>query len=318
LQYYVLCYSRSTGSLLDWFKSACTTDFCHQEAFLVAKNREFSRLDAATRWENAPLGFSVSLRVGRSEDVLRVKDKVAIITGSGSGIGRATAEVFSREGAKVVVADVEEETGEGTTRQILQEGGVAHFVKADVSKESEAQKIAEEAIAAFGRIDILVNNAATFVLKGFDASVEDLRRSCDVNIIGTVSATKFAAKHMKVNGGVIVNLGSISGVVAQAQLFAYSITKAAILQLTRNMAMDLSSYGIRVNCVCPGPVLTPALMKKHGSDLQKIDREEGRLTLFGRVAQPAEIAYAILFLACEESSYITGTSLMVDGGFTAQ
>jgi NAD(P)-dependent dehydrogenase (short-subunit alcohol dehydrogenase family) len=252
------------------------------------------------------------------EDVLRIKDKVAIITGSGSGIGRATAELFSREGAKVVVADIEEETGQETATHILQEGGLAHFVKADVSKESEAKKIADEAMVTFGRIDILVNNAATFVLKGLDATAEELRRSFDVNVVGTVMVTKYAMNYMKAHGGAIVNLSSISGVIAQPHLFAYSITKAAILQLTRNMAMDFSSYGIRVNCVCPGPVLTPALMRKYQSNLDLLNKEEGGLTLLNRVAQPREIAYAILFLSCPESSYVTGASLMVDGGFTTQ
>lgn len=249
---------------------------------------------------------------------MRIKDKVAIITGAGSGIGRATAELFSNEGAIVVVADLDEAAGRETTARIAQEHGRAHFVRADISQESQAKRIVSAAIAAFGRIDILVNNAATFVLKGFDASAEELRRSIDVNVVGTMIVTKHVIEHMKGDGGAIVNLGSISSVVAQPHIFAYSVTKAALLQLTRNMAMDLAPYGIRVNCVCPGPVMTPALIKKYGPDLQRIDQEEGRLTFMGRVAQPREIAYALLFLACEESSYITGASLMVDGGFTAQ
>lgn len=250
---------------------------------------------------------------------MRIKDKVAVITGAGSGIGRATAELFSKEGSKVIVVDIDEKTGQDTARRIHQEGGHVHFMKADISQESQAKQIADEAIATFGRIDILVNNAAIFVLKAFDASVEDLGRSFDVNVAGTVMVTKHAIEYMKRSGGgAIVNLGSISSVVAQPHIFAYSITKAAVLQLTRNMAMDLACYGIRVNCVCPGPVLTPALLNKHNSDVPRINREEGALTLLGRVAQPCEIAYAILFLACEESSYITGASLMVDGGFTAQ
>ena len=250
---------------------------------------------------------------------MRIKDKVAVITGAGSGIGRATAELFSKEGAKVIAVDIDEKTGGDTAKRILQSHGQAHFVKADISQESQAKEISEEAMATFGRIDILVNNAATFVLKGFDATLDELRRSFDVNVAGTVMVTKHAIEHMKKSGGgAIVNLGSISSVIAQPDLFAYSFTKAAILQLTRNMAMDLVRYGIRVNCVCPGPVLTPALLKKYNSDVLRINREEGALTLLGRVAQPIEIAYAILFLACDESSYITGASLMVDGGFTTQ
>jgi NAD(P)-dependent dehydrogenase (short-subunit alcohol dehydrogenase family) len=249
---------------------------------------------------------------------LRIKDKVAVITGAGSGIGRATAELFGKEGAKVVAVDIDEKTGGDTAKRILQGHGQAHFVRADISQESQTKKISKEAMATFGRIDVLVNNAATFVLKGFDATLDELRRSFDVNVAGTVMVTKHAIEHMKKSGGAIVNIGSISSVIAQPDLFAYSFTKAAILQLTRNMAMDLVRYGIRVNCVCPGPVLTPALLNKYNSDVPRINREEGALTLLGRVAQPIEIAFAILFLACDESSYITGASLMVDGGFTTQ
>jgi NAD(P)-dependent dehydrogenase (short-subunit alcohol dehydrogenase family) len=263
--------------------------------------------------------MGVSAARDNQEVPLRIKDKVAVITGAGSGIGRATAELFSKEGAKVIAVDIDAKTGGDTAKRILQSHGHAHFVKADISQESQAKNISEEAIATFGRIDILVNNAATFVLKGFDATLDELRRSFDVNVAGTVMVTNHAKEHMKKSGGgAIVNLGSISSFIAQPDLFAYSFTKAAILQLTRNMAMDLARYGIRVNCVCPGPVLTPALLKKHNSDVPRINREEGALTLLVRVAQPIEIAYAILFLACDESSYVTGASLMVDGGFTTQ
>jgi NAD(P)-dependent dehydrogenase (short-subunit alcohol dehydrogenase family) len=228
----------------------------------------------------------VSATRDNQEVPLRIKDKVAVITGAGSGIGRATAELFGKEGAKVIAVDIDEKTGGDTANRILQSHGHAHFVKADISQESQAKNISEEAIATFGRIDILVNNAATFVLKGFDASLDELRRSFDVNVAGTVMVTKHAIEFMKESGGAIVNLGSISSFIAQPDLFAYSFTKAAILQLTRNMAMDLARYGVRVNCVCPGPVLTPALLKKYNSDLPRINREEGALTFLEVISKP--------------------------------
>lgn len=252
---------------------------------------------------------------------MRLPGKVAIVTGAGSGIGRATAEVFGEEGGKVVVADIDPKGGEETVKMIGNKRGAAHFVQADISKETDAKRIAAEAVKAFGRIDILVNNAAAFVLKGFEATVDEWKRSLDTNVIGTAMVTKYAVEHMKKNGGAIVNLGSISSFVAQPDFFAYSSTKAALLQMTRNMAMDLGRHKIRVNCVCPGSILTPASfrhMEKVGMTLEQFNKEEGAKTFVGRAGQPREVAYAVLFLVSDEASYITGASLMVDGGYTAQ
>ncbi len=253
---------------------------------------------------------------------MRLKDKVAIVTGAGSGIGQATAELFAEEGARVVVADVDPKGGEATARTIREKGGSVQFVHADISKESDAQKISQEAVKSFGRIDILVNNAATFVLKGFEATVEEWQRSLGVNVMGTALVTKYAVEQMKKNGhGSIVNMASISGFIAQPDFFAYSVTKAAILQMTRNMAMDLGPCGIRVNCICPGSIITPASfrhMEKVGLSLEQFDREEGAKTFLGRAGRPREAAWAVLFLASDEAAYITGASLMVDGGYTAQ
>ena len=252
---------------------------------------------------------------------MRVKDKVAIVTGAASGIGQTTAEVLAEEGAKVVVADIDAAGGEATLATIRGKGGTAHFVPADISKEADARRISEETVKRFGRIDILVNNAATFVLKGFEASVEDWQRSLGVNVIGTAMVTKHAVEHMKKNGGAIVILGSISSFVGQPNFYAYSATKAALLQMTRNMAMDLGPHRIRVNCVCPGTILTPASyrhMEKVGMTLEQFNAEEGAKTFLGRIGQTRDVAAAILFLASDEAAYITGASLMVDGGYTAQ
>ncbi len=251
---------------------------------------------------------------------MRLKDKVAIVTGGGSGIGRATAEALAEEGAKVVVADIDAKGGEESSRTVRERGGACRFVQADISREADAKKIAEETVRAFGRIDILVNNAAAFVLKGFAATVEEWKRSLETNIIGTAMVTRYAVEHMKKNGGAIVNLGSISSFVAQADFFAYSATKAAILQMTRNMALDLGPSNIRVNCVCPGSILTPASlrhMEKIGVTLEEFNRAEGAKTFLARAGQPREVAHAILFLVSDEASYVTGASLMVDGGYTA-
>jgi NAD(P)-dependent dehydrogenase (short-subunit alcohol dehydrogenase family) len=251
---------------------------------------------------------------------MRLKEKVAIVTGAGSGIGQATALLFAAERAKVVVADIDGTRGKETVGLIKAKGGDALFVQADVSKEEGAAAIAQVALSQFSGIDILVNDAAVFVLKGFEASREEWQQSLSVNIMGTVWCTKYAAEEMRKRGGAIVNLGSISSWIAESDCFTYSATKAAILQMTRNMAMDLAQYGIRVNCVCPGTILTPASighMEKIGASLDQFKAEEGAKTLLKRLGEPEEVASAILFLVSDEASYITGTSLMVDGGYTA-
>lgn len=240
---------------------------------------------------------------------MRLKDKAAIVTGGASGIGKATVELFREEGARVLVADIAEAGGDA-------------FVRADISREEDAQRIAEECVRRFGRIDVLVNCAAVFVLKGLEAGVEDWRRSLDVNVIGTALCTKYAVREMqKTGGGAVVNVSSISGFIAQPGFMTYSATKAAIVQMTRNLALDLAPFGIRVNCVCPGTILTEAsyaYMDRAGMSFDEFVRTRGAKCLLNRLGEPREVAYAILFLACEESSFITGTALMVDGGYTAQ
>ena len=241
----------------------------------------------------------------------RLKDKVAIVTGGAVGIGRATAELFAEEGAKVVVADL-----------LLPEELDALFVETDISKEDDCRRVCDETMRAYGRLDILVNNAAVFVLKGLEATVGDWQRSLSVNLVGTALISKYASEHMKRSGGgAIVNLGSISSFVAQPSFVTYSATKAAIVQMTRNMAMDLAPFNIRVNCVCPGTILTRATeehMARVGMSKEDFIATEAPKHLLNRVGDPREVAYPILFLASDEASFITGTHLMVDGGYTTQ
>lgn len=194
-------------------------------------------------------------------------------------------------------------------------------MEADIAKEESAKKITDDAMKEFGRVDILVNSAAIFVLKGFDASMEDWQKSLGVNVIGTSMVSKYAARAIrKSGGGAIINLSSVSAFVAQPNFFAYSATKGAILQMTRNMAMDLAPAKIRVNCVCPGAILTPASYRqiaKNGMTFEQFDAEEGAKTFLKRLGKVREVAAAILFLASDDASYITGTHLLVDGGYTA-
>jgi NAD(P)-dependent dehydrogenase (short-subunit alcohol dehydrogenase family) len=252
---------------------------------------------------------------------MRLRNKVAIITGGASGIGEATAILFGEEGAKVVVADLDTERGNKTAAQIREKGGDAIFVQVDISKESEAKKITDEAVRVYGRVDILVNNAAAFVLKGLEATIDEWQRSLGTNVIGTSLVSRFASEQMKRSGGgAIVNISSQSAFFAQPSFITYSCTKAAILHMTRLMALDLAPANIRVNTVCPGTILTRSnlnYIEKEGLNLEQFEAIEGGKTMLRRVGRPREVALVIAFLASDEASYITAASLLVDGGRTA-
>jgi NAD(P)-dependent dehydrogenase (short-subunit alcohol dehydrogenase family) len=253
----------------------------------------------------------------------RLKNKVAVITGGGAGIGRATCELFAEEGAAIVVAERDDTTGNDVAKGIQSRGGRAVFVPTDVADEASIQGMAAAAESAFGRIDILVNNAAVFVLKGIDASVTEWREILDVNVIGPALCAKHCVPIMRRGGGgSIVNLASISSVIAQPQMVTYNTTKAAIANMTRCMAMDLAPDNIRVNAVGPGTVWTQIverLTSEAGMDRAAADAcsQWGGRQLIKRIAEPREIAYPILFLASDEASFITGSLLMADGGYTA-
>ena len=250
----------------------------------------------------------------------RLQNKVAIVTGGSVGIGQATAVLFAEEGAKVVIANPSEPSGEQTAQDIRAQGGEAIFVQVDISNEDDCRHACDEAVRVFGHLDILVNNGAVFILKGLEATVADWQRMLSVNVMGTALMAKYASEYMKAaGGGSIVNLGSISSFVAQPSFITYSSTKGAILQMTRNMAMDLAPYNIRVNCVCPGTILTRASeehMARVGMTKEEFIAAEAPKHLLNRVGAPREVAYPILFLASDEASFITGTHLMVDGGYT--
>jgi NAD(P)-dependent dehydrogenase (short-subunit alcohol dehydrogenase family) len=251
----------------------------------------------------------------------RLQHKVAVITGAAAGIGAATAELFAEEGANVVLLDVDA-SGEAVAQRIRECGGAALFVQTNIAKEDDVRRAMQTAQRTYDRIDIVVNNAAVFVLKGLEATPEEWHRSLDVNVVGTALVSRYAAEIMKKSGGgAIVNLASISGFVAQPHFITYSATKAALVQMTRNMALDLAADNIRVNCVCPGTIRTAATdrhMAQTGMTEEQFIAENAPLHLLNRVGQPREVAYAILFLASDEASFITAASLMVDGGYVAR
>ena len=254
---------------------------------------------------------------------MKLENKTAIITGSSSGIGRATALRFAEEGAKIVVADIDVEGGEQTVAQVKQAGGTAVFHKTDISSEAEARALIVAAVSEFGGLDILVNNAATFVFGTVEeASEEDWDRVLGVNVKGYAFCTKHAAPEIrKRGGGAIVNLASISGFVAQPAFVPYNTSKGAVLQFTRCTAMDLADDNIRVNCVCPGAIDTPATSrhaKSVGLTKEELIEQMKPDHMIKRMGEPREIANAVLFLASDEASFITATTLMVDGGYTAR
>ncbi|HJT77921.1 MAG TPA: glucose 1-dehydrogenase [Gemmataceae bacterium] len=254
----------------------------------------------------------------------RLKDKVAVVTGGGAGIGRATCEVFAEEGAAVVVAERDEPSGREVAEGITRRGGRALFVRTDVADEASIRRMVAEAVRAFGKINVLVNNAAVFVLRGIEATPEEWRQILDVNVVGVALVTKHVVPEMrKAGGGAIVNLSSISSFIAQPHFWTYNATKAAVANLTRCMALDLAPDNIRVNAVAPGAVWTQIverLTREAGMDRAAADRDPswGGAHMIQRIAEPREIAQAILFLASDEASFITAENLMVDGGYTAK
>jgi NAD(P)-dependent dehydrogenase (short-subunit alcohol dehydrogenase family) len=253
---------------------------------------------------------------------MRLKEKIAVITGAGAGIGEAIAIRFAEEGARLALADIDEEAGRATLGRVSRPGVEATFIQADISREDDARRIAEAAAERFGGIDILVNNAANFTQKSVEAAdVADWRKVLDVNVIGTALVAKFAIPFLKnAKGGSIVNMASQSSVMAQRDFATYNASKGAILTMTKCMALDLAAYGIRVNCVCPGCILTSASYREIERLGETFEHWRDRVApahMLNRLGEPREVANAVLFLASEEASFVTAAALMVDGGATA-
>lgn len=248
---------------------------------------------------------------------MRLEGKVALITGGGSGIGRATAQLFCEEGAIVVVADSNPETGGETAELIRTAGGEAIFVHADVSRFDQVQQMVQATVDAFGRIDLVFNNAG-ILLRGSvtETEEEEWDRVMAVNLKSVYLVSKCAIPHMiAAGGGSIINMSSSTGAhLAGPGAAAYITSKGGVALLTKCMAIDCARYGIRVNCVCPGPTDTPMLAKT----LSEQQLKDFAATLpVGRLASPREIAEAVLFLASDEASFVTGLAMAVDGGQTA-
>jgi NAD(P)-dependent dehydrogenase (short-subunit alcohol dehydrogenase family) len=246
----------------------------------------------------------------------RVAGKAALVTGAGSGIGRATAVTLAREGACVVVTDIDAPSGQETAAIISQAGGQAFFHRADVVSSDDVQALMAAVSEAFGRLDILHNNAGVAVRHPVAEQDEEGWDHCfSVNLKGLFLCSKYAIPHMRQHGGSIIHTASVTGIVGVRNRAAYSATKGAIVILTRNMALDYARYHIRVNCVCPGFTRT-ALIGRLLEDSERT-RRLTEMHPLGRLGMPEDIANAVLFLASDEASWITGHALVVDGGFSA-
>lgn len=250
---------------------------------------------------------------------MNLKGKVVIVTGAKSGIGLATAVRFADEGARVVVADVREASQE--VSELAKRGAEAVFVQVDVSNGSQVAALIEKTVAIFGRLDILVNNAGIELAKKVtDTTEAEWERLMNVNLKGVFLCSKSAIPVMQRNGGgVIVNVASELGLVGGSEIAAYTASKGGVVQLTKAMAIDHVSDGIRVNCVAPGPVSTPLLEEiiKSASNSEQERQSIVSKTLLKRLARPEEIANVIVFMASDEASYMTGAIVSVDGGWTA-
>jgi NAD(P)-dependent dehydrogenase (short-subunit alcohol dehydrogenase family) len=252
---------------------------------------------------------------------MRLKDKIALITGGTSGIGEATAILFAKEGAKVAITGRNEERGRAVTAQISRYGGEAIFIAADVSKAGDCRRSVDETLRAFGRIDILFNNAGIFYPNTVvDCTEEEWDLQLDINLKGAFLMSKFALPGMIERGsGVIIHNSSGWGIVGGDKAVAYCASKGGLVLLTKAMAIDHGRQGIRVNCICPGDVDTPMLPPD--AEMRGLKWEDYLAGCsnrpMGRIGTSDEIANAVLFLACEDSSFMTGAALVVDGGGVA-
>ena len=253
----------------------------------------------------------------------RIQGKVALITGGGGGIGAATGMLFAQEGAGSLLVDRDGVAAETAAAEILERFPSADVLSmaADLSDEAQARRAVEAAIAHFGKLDILINAAGIRVYGALaDAEPDSWDSILSVNLMATIHCCKAALPMLRRGGGSIVNVSSVFGLAGRGGMGQYDVTKAAVVSLSRTMAIEEVSHGIRVNAVCPGPTITPfhiARAQARGVTEEELRRTGAQHTLMKRWAEPREVAYTILFLAGNESSFVTGTVLVVDGGASA-
>ena len=255
----------------------------------------------------------------------RVKNKVAIVTGGASGLGKSSAILLAREGAKIVVTDIDEEDGKKVVQQIKANGGEAIFIKQDVSKEDEWKNVIETTLKTFGKLHILANSAG-IGLGGTveEVTLEDWKNLIDVNLNGTFLGTQYGIKGMKETGegGSIINFSSIEGLIGDPNLPAYNASKGGVTIFTKSAALHCArqGYGIRVNSIHPAYIWTPMVenfLKAQGN-VEEGKKQLESLHPVGHLGEPDDIGYGVVYLASDESKFMTGSELVIDGGYTAQ
>lgn len=250
-------------------------------------------------------------------------DKVAIVTGGGSGIGRSTAMLFANEGARVLVADISEEDGFDTSRAINQKFGAdrSFSLKIDVALEDDIQKMIDSAVSKFGKLDVIFNNAGIYEWTSVEETATEIwDRIIAVNLRGAFLGTKYSVPHLKKTHGVIVNTSSSLGVAGALESAAYSASKHGVIGLTKASALDLAPFQIRVNCICPGSIDTNMQAREFNRTLDptRTRKAYDKIYPLGRIGKPEEVAELVLFLATDRSSFVTGTQFLIDGGLFAQ
>ena len=253
----------------------------------------------------------------------RFEGKVAVVTGGASGIGLATAEAFLDEGAKVAIVDMSDESGAEAVKALRAKGHDPMFVKGDVTKSSDVREVVRSILDRHGHIDVLFNNAGILVEGTIDkVSEESWDRIMDVNVKGVFLMTKEVIPIMlKQGSGSIVNNASCSGLVGDRSAIAYNTSKGAVVLMTKCLALDYAEKNIRANCVCPGEIETPMFLQEVASRKTTVDEYRKELCEYhpiGRLGRASEVAKAVLFLASDDASFVTGTALSVDGGYTCQ
>ena len=248
----------------------------------------------------------------------RLEGKVALISGGARGQGACEGRLFAQEGAKVVLTDILDEEGEAVAAEIRQQGGDAIYVRLDVTQEQQWQDVIQATVDRYGKLDILVNNAGIFpMVRVEDTSVELWDQVMDINVTGVFLGTKHAIPAMRAaGGGSIINISSVAGLVGGSRAAAYSASKGAVRILTKGTAVQYASDGIRANSVHPGIIVTQMTEELLSDESTREQRLTG--TPIGRFGTVDDVAYGVLFLASDESSYVTGSELVIDGGSTAQ
>ena len=249
---------------------------------------------------------------------MKLKNHSVVITGSGSGIGRACALAFANEGANIIVADIQPESAEETVRQIHARGGTAFACQADVSRQDSVALLVDTTLKSYGKIDTLLNNAAIQVNKTIeDTSFDEWNTQMSVNVGGVFLCSKLFLPFLKLTKGSIVNMSSVNGYFVEPSCAGYCTTKAAIIGLTKAMAIDHGHEGIRVNCICPGYIdagLAEGYFQSQSNPAQA-RVHAGKLHALWRIGKPEEVAQVAIFLASDGASFVTGSAYVVDGGF---